>query len=64
MAANIDLRRRQMWGVYCHVHQAGFQQSVEEVSSIALVGFLSAALAAGECRSIREALRKRVSLQK
>ena len=60
MLANIDLRRRQMWGVYRHVVlNNGHARDIDDILSIAPVDFLNAALAAGECYSIRDALRKR-----
>ena len=60
MLANIDLRRRQMWGVYRHVVlQNGHARDVDDILSIESLDFLNAALAAGECKSIRDALRKK-----
>ena len=57
IAANIVVRRRQMWGVYNHVQvHPGFVQDVTELDSIGAKDFVNAALACGECHSIREVL--------
>ena len=57
IAANVVVRRRQMWGVYNHapVHP-GFVQDVTGLDSIGAKDFVNAALACGECHSIREVL--------
>ena len=55
MAANIFLRRQQMWGVHRHMTSAGVQRSFADLATIAPADFLNAALAAGECHSIRDA---------
>ena len=60
MAENIARRREQMLGVYHHVvRNPSFQKDAETIVSITPRDFLNAALAAGECRSIREALQKK-----
>ena len=59
MAANIDVRRRQMYGVFRHVNSQNFQRDVAEIHGIDSLDVVKAALAAGECYSIRDALRKK-----
>ena len=61
MAHNVDLRRRQMWGVYCHVTppNGSFQRDFNAIDTLEARDLLNVALAAGECRSIRKALRKK-----
>ena len=60
MIANISLRRQQMYGIHCHVRAgSAFARDVNEITSITSKDFILAALAAGECRSIQDALRKK-----
>ena len=60
MVYNIDMRRCQMRGVYRHVVlNPNFKQHVDELRTIGPRDFVNATLAAGECNSIREALRKK-----
>ena len=61
MVHNVDLRRRQMWGVYSHIASphTSFRRDVNAIDTLEARDLLHVALAAGECRSIREALRKK-----
>ena len=61
MAHNVDLRRRQMWGVYSHIASphTSFRRDVNAIDTLEARDLVHVALAAGECRSIREALRKK-----
>ena len=57
IAANIVMRRRQMWGVYNHVQvHSAYVQDIMELDSLGAKDFLNAALACGECDSIRQVL--------
>ena len=60
MADNISHRREQMLGVYQHVVRSpAFKKDMEDIAAVTPRDFLNAALAAGECHSIREALQKK-----
>ena len=60
MAFNILLRRAQMLAVYHYVTTSRlFQSSMQDFETLTAKDFVTAALAAGECYTVRDALRKR-----
>ena len=59
-AYNISLRRAQMWAVCSYVRSnKGFNSVMQDLQSLSPKDFVMSALAAGECSSIRAALRKK-----
>ena len=59
-AMNISVRRAQMWNVSRYINTSvHFQRSYRDLAALSPHDFVASALAAGDCHSIRAALRKK-----
>ena len=60
VVANLLLRRAQMYAVYCYVnHNQTFHKNLVAYDTLTSTDFVAAALAAGDCNTVRDLLRKK-----